>query len=170
MCDQHISFRAGRPCIDRILALRIIVQKLLELQLNLILCFLDFEEKCLVLSAVSPDRKFRILNHACQRSQRMARLENGGCRKGVCLLPIPILHRNGWLMWVSVANHSIQKVQNLGNKRRQIYRKPRQESGLCDISYARSLEKYSPKFIDRHVGVPLRGTNMAAGKNKNICL
>ena len=95
MCDQHISFRAGRPCIDRILALRIIVQKLLELQLNLILCFLDFEEKCLVLSAVSPDRKFRILNHACQRSQRMARLENGGCRKGVCLLPIPILHRSG---------------------------------------------------------------------------
>ena len=95
MCDQHISFRAGRSCTDRILALRIIVKKLLELQLNLILSFLDFEEKCLVLIAVSPDRKFRILNHACQRSQRMARHENGGCRKGVCLLPIPILHRSG---------------------------------------------------------------------------
>ena len=118
MCDQHISFRAGKSCTDRIFALRIIVKKLLELQLNLILCFLDFEEMCLILSAVSSDRKFRILNHACQSSQRMARHENGGCWKGVCLLPILILHRNGWLMWVIVANHSIQKVQNLGNKRR----------------------------------------------------
>ena len=118
MCDQNISFRAGRSCTDRIFALRIIVKKFLELQLNLILCFLDFEGKCLILGAVSPDRKFRILNHACQSSKRMARHENGGCRKGVCLLSIPILHRNGWLMWVSVANHLIQKVQNLGNKRR----------------------------------------------------
>ena len=86
--------------------------------------------------------------------------------KGCVFFPFLFCIEMGWLMWVSVANHSIQKVQNLGNKRRQIYRKPRQESSLCDISYARSLEKYSPKFIDRHVGVPLRGTNMAAGKNK----
>ena len=81
MCDQYTSFRAGRSCTDRILALRIIVKKFLEPQLNLILCFLDFEEKCLVLSAVSSDRKFRILNHACQTSQRMDRHENGGCRE-----------------------------------------------------------------------------------------
>lgn len=32
------------------------------------------------------------------------------------------------------ANHSIQKVQNLGNIRR-IYKKPHQESGLCNIPY-----------------------------------
>ena len=32
------------------------------------------------------------------------------------------------------ANHSIQKVQNLGNQRRWIYKTSRQESGLCDIS------------------------------------
>ena len=40
-----------------------------------------------------------------------------------------------------IANHSIQKVQNLGNKRRQMCKRPRQESGLCDISYARYSEK-----------------------------
>ena len=39
------------------------------------------------------------------------------------------------------ANHSIKKVQNLGNERRQMYKKPRQESSLCDISYARYSEK-----------------------------
>ena len=40
-----------------------------------------------------------------------------------------------------IANHSIEKVQNLGNKRRQMCKRPRQESGLCDISYARYSEK-----------------------------
>ena len=40
-----------------------------------------------------------------------------------------------------IANHSIQKVQNLGNKRRQMCKRPRQESGVCDISYARYSEK-----------------------------
>ena len=40
-----------------------------------------------------------------------------------------------------ISNHSIQKVQNLGNKRRYICKRPRLESGLCDISYARYLEK-----------------------------
>ena len=39
-----------------------------------------------------------------------------------------------------IANHSIQKVQNLGKKRTQICIRPRQESGLCDISYARLSE------------------------------
>ena len=39
------------------------------------------------------------------------------------------------------ANHSMKKVQNLGNERRQMYKKPRQESSLCDISYARYSEK-----------------------------
>ena len=40
-----------------------------------------------------------------------------------------------------IANHSIQKVQNLENERRWVYKKLRQESGLCDISYARYSEK-----------------------------
>ena len=40
-----------------------------------------------------------------------------------------------------ISNHSIQKVQNLGNKRRYTCKRPRLESGLCDISYARYLEK-----------------------------
>ena len=40
-----------------------------------------------------------------------------------------------------IANHSIQKVQNLENERRWVCKKLRQESGLCDISYARYSEK-----------------------------
>ena len=35
----------------------------------------------------------------------------------------------------------MKKVQNLENERRQMYKKPRQESSLCDISYARYSEK-----------------------------
>ena len=39
------------------------------------------------------------------------------------------------------ANHSIETVQNLENERKYIHKKPRQESGLYDISYARYSEK-----------------------------
>ena len=39
------------------------------------------------------------------------------------------------------ANHCIQRVPNLGNKRRYMHKKPHQESGLCNISYARYSEK-----------------------------
>ena len=44
---------------------------------------------------------------------------------------------------LSPAMETIQykKVQNPGNERRRMYKKPRQESVLCDILYARYLEK-----------------------------
>ena len=75
------------------------------------------------------------------------------------------------LCWLSrpqkqkFSNQLIQKVQDLGNKRRWIYKTPRQESGLCDISYARYSKKRT-QVRRRHVGVPWRGTNMAAGNQQ----
>ena len=41
----------------------------------------------------------------------------------------------------------MQKVLNLGNKRRQVYERPRQESGLCDNSYARYSELHFPLLV-----------------------
>ena len=38
-------------------------------------------------------------------------------------------------------NRSIDKVQNLGNERRYIYKDPRQDSGQRDISYTRYPKK-----------------------------
>ena len=38
-------------------------------------------------------------------------------------------------------NRSIDKVQNLGNKRRYIYKDPRQDSGQRNISYVRYPKK-----------------------------
>ena len=38
-------------------------------------------------------------------------------------------------------NRSIEKVQNLGNERRYIYKDPRQDSGQRNISYARYPKK-----------------------------
>ena len=38
-------------------------------------------------------------------------------------------------------NRSIDKVQNLGNERRYIYKDPRQDSGQRNISYTRYPEK-----------------------------
>ena len=46
------------------------------------------------------------------------------------------------------ANHSIQKVLNLGMKEDKYTKKPRQESDLCGISYARDIRKnVLPKFV-----------------------
>ena len=39
-------------------------------------------------------------------------------------------------------NHSTDKVQNLGNERRQIYKDPRQDLGRRNNSYTRFLRKY----------------------------
>ena len=39
-------------------------------------------------------------------------------------------------------NRSIDKVQNLGNERRYIYKDPRQDSGQRNISYTRYPKKY----------------------------
>ena len=41
----------------------------------------------------------------------------------------------------------MQKVQNLGNERRQIYKKPCQESGLCRVHMRDIRKKVLPKFI-----------------------
>ena len=38
-------------------------------------------------------------------------------------------------------NRSIDKVQNLGNERRYIYKNPRQDSGQRNISYTRISEE-----------------------------
>ena len=73
-----------------------------------------------------------------------------------------------------IANHSIQKVQNLGNKRRQIYKRTRQESGLCDISYARYSEKRFTQIYKALYGdamfVSLSGAQIWPPEtNRNIC-
>jgi len=65
-------------------------------------------------------------------------------------------------------NRSIDKVQNLGNERRQICKDSSQNSGHSNFSYARCAEKcftqiYRDLYGDAML-VPIRmGTNMAAG-------
>ena len=64
-------------------------------------------------------------------------------------------------------NRSIDKVQNLGNERRYIYKDPRQDSGQRNISYTRYPKKcftqtpggrgVLPRILDR--GVPRRLVN-----------
>jgi hypothetical protein len=67
-------------------------------------------------------------------------------------------------------NHSINLVKNLRFDRWLIYKQPRQDLGLYGFSYLSYSEKYSfhphlKSFVrGRHVGVPRRGTNMAAVK------
>ena len=58
-----------------------------------------------------------------------------------------------------------------------MYKKPCQESGLCNSFYARYSEKRFTQIYKalyewrRHVCVPFRGTNMAAGnKQKHLFL
>ena len=41
-----------------------------------------------------------------------------------------------------IQNRSIDKVQNLGNERRYIYKDPRQDSGQRNISYTRYPKKW----------------------------
>ena len=51
-----------------------------------------------------------------------------------------------------------------------MYKKPRQESGLCDNSYARYWEKRPTQIykalLRRQVDVPLRGTDMTSGNQQ----
>ena len=63
-------------------------------------------------------------------------------------------------------NRSIDKVQNLGNERRYIYKDPRQDSGQRNISYTRYPKKCFHKIYRDLYGdamlVPIRiSTNMA---------
>ena len=45
-------------------------------------------------------------------------------------------------------NRSIDKVQNLGNDRRYIYKDPRQDSGQRNISFTRYPKKYFTQLIE----------------------
>ena len=60
-------------------------------------------------------------------------------------------------------NRSIDKVQNLGNKRRYIYKDPRQDSGQRNISYTRNPKKcFTQTYRD--------GDAMLVQTNRNILL
>ena len=73
-------------------------------------------------------------------------------------------------------NRSIDKVQNLGNERRYIYKDPRQDSGQRNISYTRYPKKCFHKinrdlYGDAAMLVPIRmGTNMADGNQQKHLL
>ena len=45
-------------------------------------------------------------------------------------------------------NSAIDKVQNLGNEKRYIYKDPRQDSGQRNISYTRYPKKRFTKLIE----------------------
>jgi len=68
-------------------------------------------------------------------------------------------------------NRSIDKVQNLGNERRQTCEDSRQDSGHSNFSYARYAEKFFTRIYRDFYGdamlVPIRmGTNMEAGNQQ----
>ena len=74
-----------------------------------------------------------------------------------------------------IANHSIQKAQNLENERRWVYKKLRQESGLCDISYPRYSERRFTQICEAlsrdAILVSLWGAQIWPPEtNRNICL
>ena len=51
-------------------------------------------------------------------------------------------------------NHSTFKGHYLWNKRRQIFKKPHQELGICHCSYARCSEMCFPKFLEHCMETP----------------
>ena len=62
-------------------------------------------------------------------------------------------------------NHSIDKVQNLGNERGRIYKDPRQDSGQSNISYTRYPKKcftqiYRDLYRDAMLVLIPMGTNI----------
>ena len=72
-------------------------------------------------------------------------------------------------------NRSIDKVQNLGNKRRYIYKDPRQDSGQRNISYTRYPKKCFHKinrglYGDAMLVSILMGINMADGNQQKHLL
>ena len=65
-------------------------------------------------------------------------------------------------------NRSIDKVQNLGNERRYIYKDPRQDSGQRNISYTRYPKKcftqtYRDLYGDAMLVLTWMSSNMADG-------
>ena len=72
-------------------------------------------------------------------------------------------------------NRSIDKVQNLGNERRYIYKDPRQDSGQRNISYTRYPKKcftqiYRDLYGDAMLVSTWMGTNMADGNQQKHLL
>ena len=72
-------------------------------------------------------------------------------------------------------NRSTDKVQNLGNERRYIYKDPRQDSGQRNISYTRYSKKrftqiYKDLYGDAMLVLIRMGTNMADGNQRKHLL
>ena len=72
-------------------------------------------------------------------------------------------------------NCSIHKVQNLGNKRRYIYKDPRQDSGQRNISYTRYPKKcfaqtYRDLYEDAMLVLTWMSSNMADGNQQKHLL
>ena len=71
-------------------------------------------------------------------------------------------------------NRSIDKVQNLGNERRYIYKDPRQDSGQRNISYTRYPKKcftqtYRDLYGDAMLVFTWMSSNMADGSVTEFC-
>ena len=72
-------------------------------------------------------------------------------------------------------NRSIDKVQNLGNERRYIYKDPRQDSGQRNISYTRYSKKrftqiYRDLYGDAMLVLIRMSSNMADGNQQKHLL
>ena len=72
-------------------------------------------------------------------------------------------------------NRPIDKVQNLGNKRRYIYKDPRQDSGQRNISYTRDPKKcftqiYRDLYGDAMLVLTWMSSNMADGNQQKHLL
>ena len=72
-------------------------------------------------------------------------------------------------------NRPIDKVQNLGNERRYIYKDPRQESGQRNISYTRYPKKsfkqiYRDLYGDAMLVLTWMSSNMAEGNQQKHLL
>ena len=72
-------------------------------------------------------------------------------------------------------NHSVDKVQNLGNERRYIYKDPRQDSGQRNISYTRYpkecfTQTYRDLSGDAMMVLTCMSSNMADGNQQKHLL
>ena len=72
-------------------------------------------------------------------------------------------------------NRSIDKVQNLGNEKRYIYKDPHQDSGQRNISYTRYLKKcftqaYRDLYRDTMLVLNWMSSNMADGNRQKHLL
>ena len=72
-------------------------------------------------------------------------------------------------------NHSVDKVQNLGNERRYIYKDPRQDSGQRNITYTRYPKEYFTQTYrdlsgDAMMVLTCMSSNMANGNQQKHLL